>query len=245
VDNAAFYDDTSTWHDRRGYTLSDRIWANRQALRARIDAIIRQGILDGATVEDVAGELVRYVNPSYARNGHDGKARYAASRLAGNEMRRAHALGTQATAMTDPAGGYLRYTVSAGHIEQDECDTRANHDEGFGRGVYRAKECPLPPEHPGCRCSVSEVGVRTDDMAAFVEQLRVEYGLEDPPDMSPAELVTFRRETGAIREAVQVMFQTWFQQVGLVSREQLLETSPTVKDWVESVRAEKQRRRGR
>jgi hypothetical protein len=243
VDNAAFFDDTSEWVDKRGYRLSDRLWANRQSQRRMIDDILREGIRTGATVEDVAGELVRYIDPVYAKPT-DGKAHYAATRLAGNEARRANALGTRATAMTDPAGGYLRYTVSATHIGQDDCDARANHDEGFGRGVYRAKEAPLPPEHVGCKCVVETVGPDTRDMAAFVEGLRVEYGVSDPPDLSPDELAVFRRETSAIREAVQVMFQTWFQQVGLVSREQLLETSPTVREWVQDVREAKRKRKG-
>src|SRR5690606_23326046 len=188
MDNATrFYDDTSTWRDRRGYDLSDRLWSNRQKTRAIIDEIIRDGIRDGATIDEVANELTSWVRPGTS----GGKAHYAATRLANNEMRRAYALAARDTAKADPALGFLRYRTSAGHIEQDACTSYANHDEHLGRGVYPAGTCPMPPVHVGCRCSVEavkwdETGTpAAQGMSDFVEKLRVEYDLADPPDLSP------------------------------------------------------------
>lgn len=240
-----FLPDTDTWIDPSGRDLSQRIWGQRAGLRAHIDRMIQDALAKGLTVDEVANHLVRYVSPDYARSG-EGRARYAATRLANHEMRRGHAIATQQTAMTNPTGGYLRYTVSAGHSDPDECTALANHDEGYGRGIYPAKDCPLPPRHVGCNCSVEPPGGlgQYGDMDAVVDRLRVEYGLADPPDLSPDELAVFRAETAQIRQDVQLMFRGWFEQTGLVSREQLMDTSPTVRDWVDQVRTEKRRRKG-
>lgn len=239
----AFQDDTATWVDPAGRRLSERIWGNRARLRDTIDRELRAGMLAGESIDQVSERLLPYVRPSYARYG-SGKARHAASRLATHETRRGHAIATQQVAVTNPTGGYLRYTTSAGHVGQDACTGYASHTEGYGRGVYPARDCPLPPIHIGCTCSVAEVGVDARGMVAFVDQLRVAYELDDPPDLSPDELLVFRRETQGIRDAVQLMFRAWFEQTGLVSREQLMDVSPTVADWVTRVRDEKQRRRG-
>lgn len=237
-----FAADTETWVDPKGRTLSERIWGNRRGLRAHIDAMVTDAIQGGTTIDDLVSHLVRYVSPTYARSG-DGKARHAANRLASNEMRRGRSIATRQTAMTNPTGGLLRYTVGAGHIDPDECTDLANRITRYGRGVYPAKDCPLPPRHVGCRCEVAEVGVDARDMDAFVDSLRVEFELVDPPDMSPAELAIFRRETAQIRQDVQLMFNAWFEQVGLVTTDDLMTASPTVANWVDGVQARKRRRR--
>lgn len=238
-----FADDTRTWTDKRQFQLSDRVWSNRADMRASIDAILRVGVNDGTPVEEIATRLVRFVSPAFAQPG-DGKAEHAANRLASNEMRRAHGLATQQVAMVDPAGGYLKYVVAASHISPDECSDIASHDEGLGVGVYRAKDTPLPPRHVGCKCGVEQKELPPADMAVFVEQLRVEYGLDsDPNDLSPADLAIYRQETGRVRDAVQLLFRGWLDQTGLVTREQLLESSPSVASWVSSVREAKRARK--
>ncbi len=244
---ALFYDDVESWRDARGYDLSQRLWRNRQDVRRRIDETIREGIRTGKPVGEIATQLEQYIDPAYLRSG---KAHYPAMRLAGNEVRRANAIATQQVAQQDPSKGFLRYRVSAGHIDPDECTDHANHDEGLGRGVWPAKDCPLPPRHIGCACSVDsvpweETGTQAaKGMSDFVEGLRVEFDLGDPPDLSPADLVVFRRETAGIRAAVTFMFQAWFEQTGLVTPEDLLTTAPTVAGWVNDVRRRKARRRG-
>lgn len=231
---ALFFSDTETWKDERGYDLSQRLWRNGQAARRQIDAVLRDAIRTGRSIEDTATELEQYLDPAFQTAG---KAHYPATRLAGNETRRAHARGEHAVAMTDPAGGYLRYQTSAGHIDQDECDDAATHDEGYGRGVYPARDCPLPPKHVGCRCFVSRIQTAAIGMDDFVEQLRVDYDLADPTDLSPADLAEFRRLTQPIRDQVQFMFRAYFEQTGLVTTEQLVDDIPTVAAWIRNVRA--------
>lgn len=238
-----FADDTMDWTpEGSNLTLSDRIWRNRQALEAKLDTIIQDGIREGKTVEAVGDELIRYVKPSYRRYG-DGTARYAAVRLAQHETRRARSIGTQQTAMADPAGGYLRYRTSAGHILPDECTGHANRVTRYGRGVYPAKDAPLPPRHIGCRCRVERLSIDGQEpINDVVDRLRVEYGLDEvPPELSPSQLVTWRRETQQVKDGVVIMFRAWLQQTGLVTREQLVETSTTVAGWVAKVKALKRR----
>ncbi len=237
-----FVNDVQVWTDGSGRQLSQRIWGNRIGLRQSLDHMITTAMAAGHTADQVASELVRYVSPDYARS-KEGKARHAANRLANHEMRRAHAIGARDVALTNPAGGFLRFTTSASHAVQDECTGYAEHNEGYGRGVYPARDCPLPPRHIGCRCEVLELGVDSRDMDAAVDALRVEFDLEDPPDLSPAALAIFRRETAQVRQDVQVMFASWFQQTGVVSQQQLVSEVPTVRNWVADVQAAKRRRR--
>lgn len=239
-----FVNDVTSWVDPRGRTLSDRIWANRGALRDAIDAILRQGIIGGESVGNIAETLLTYVSPNYARYG-SGKARHAALRLAQHETRRAHSLGTRDTALMDPAGGFLRYQTSAGHAVPDECSDLAGHLGLHGRGIYPARDCPLPPRHVGCNCSVSQVGVDSTGMDAFVQDLRREYGLGiEPEGFTDAELAHYRQETQKLKDEVVVMFGAWFEQTGVVSRAQMMEPAPTVRHWVDRVTREKQQRRG-
>ena len=239
-----FANDVADYIDDSGRDLSARIWGNREGLRARIDAIISDAMARGLTVEEVTTQLVRYIDPAYARSG-EGRARYAANRLAGHEMSRAHSLATQQTAIVNPTGGFMRYNLGPGHSVADECTDIANRNLGYGRGVYPAQDCPLPPMHIGCGCWTEEVGVDARGMDAFVDQLRFDYGLIDPEDLSPDELAVFRGETAQIRQDVQIMFASWFRQTGVVDMDQLTESSPTVAAWVDSVNeAKRARRRG-
>jgi hypothetical protein len=237
-----FVADTVSYIDESGRDLSARIWGNRVGFRAFIDRMVADALTNGLTVGDLVTQLVRYVSPDYARSG-EGRAQYAATRLAGNEMRRAHSFSTRDTALTDPRADYLRFVLDPTHPRIDLCDPLADHNEGFGRGVYPVNQCPLPPIHVNCRCRVEPLG-EYGDMGKFVDALRVEYGLEDPPDLSPEELTVFRRETAQICQDVQMMFGAWFRQTGVVTTEQLVDSSPTVAGWVETVQAEKRRRRG-
>lgn len=49
-------------------------------------------------------------------------------------------------------GKGLRWMLSQGHRESDECDRRAHLDNGYGAGVYPVAEFPPLPSHPRCRC---------------------------------------------------------------------------------------------
>lgn len=242
-----FTDDTETWIDDSGRDLSQRIWGNRAGLRAQIDRMIADAMVQGLSVDEVTAQLIRFVSPDYARSG-EGKARYAANRLANHEMRRAQSQATQHVSIVNPAGGYLRFVLNPAHTTADVCDTYANHDEGLGRGVWPAGECPIPPVHIGDLCRVEEVkweetgGSAAIGMSEFVERLRIDYGLADPPDMSPEELTVFRQETAAIRQGVVFMMRAWLEQTGLVTTAQLLESSESVSGWVSRVREEKRRR---
>lgn len=251
ADRVRFYDDVATRTDPKGRRLSDRIWRNQQLQRRQIDTILRDAIRNGDSVDSVATKLTRFINPVYAQPG-DGRAEYAATRLARTETSRTYNLSAQDTALTDPASGFLRYRLNrARHIKAHDCDEYAAHDQGLGKGVWPALRCPLPPQHPNCQCEAEVVsyeeieGRAAIGMDDFVEQLRAEYDLADPDWMTPEELAIFRRETQPIREAVQFMFRAWFEQTGLASPEQLIEETPTVREWIASVLAAKRRRRGR
>jgi len=60
----AFGDGVLTWADTRGYVLSDRIWSTGEATAARIDAIVRDGIMQGRAAVDIARDLEYFLRPT-------------------------------------------------------------------------------------------------------------------------------------------------------------------------------------
>lgn len=51
----------------------------------------------------------------------------------------------------------VRWLLSPGHVEADECDEKARRDVGHGRGVYPPGSVPEYPSHPRCRCVLETV----------------------------------------------------------------------------------------
>jgi SPP1 gp7 family putative phage head morphogenesis protein len=203
---AATFDPDRVWATKNGqpYTLSSRVWDAGQETRAQIDAMVRRALVTGQDAIELARQLEVYLTPSlqpvrdakgrlvrdspqnqrravvHDLPGRGGRGSHAARRLARTEIARAHAEATQASAEANPWVTGLRYNVSPGHTDADECDERA-HRNG---GIYPVKECPLPPRHPHCRCFVTSVV--TDDTDAVVDQLRADFWLAE--EAAPSDL---------------------------------------------------------
>lgn len=194
---AAGLDDTRSWVDPNGYRLSDRLWQQKQDIRAAIDDRLRKAIAKGEDAITVAKDLETYLHPKFAplrtKDGkivrkdiadrigkgvytmspRGGAGSFPARRLARTEVTRAHGQATVATAAA--LGEFVRWVLSGSHPKRDECDTNAKRNVGHGAGVYGPNDVPTYPAHPHCLCTLQPHSLETVD--GVVARLREAYGL--------------------------------------------------------------------
>lgn len=134
--------------------FSQRIWANIDALKAELDAVISTGIIRGDNPREMARLLKKYVRQTVTNH------RYVTERLARTESARVqHKAQTSALIKAD-------YRFCRWHAEPGACkicSDIANNDDGFGKGVYEIADVPNAPIHPNCRCGISAYWVDGED----------------------------------------------------------------------------------
>jgi len=193
--SAKFLDDTATWQDTRGYTLSDRVWLAGQETTRGIDNVLLKAVRGGTDSLTVAKQLEQHLSPAFSpirspagrlvrgqaagivtrTPGRAGSGSYAARRIARTEISRAHGLATISAAERNPFSVGTKWNLSAAHSEPDECNTKAARDSGLGRGVYPKGSAPGYPLHPHEMCYLSSAMIRNPD--AVVAALRRKYKL--------------------------------------------------------------------
>jgi hypothetical protein len=187
---ASTFDPNRRWVDPKGYRLSDRVWKGGREVRREIDRVLRDGIRKGESAVDLAARLERYLNPdkaplTYRRNGQIvrrnvtrtpyGKAGSSFARsLARTEITKAHGAAVIESAKVTPGVLGVRWRLSAGHSEIDQCDDNATQDRyGLGPGVYPPRDVPRYPNHPQDVCALlPEVASRE----AVLDDLVRRYG---------------------------------------------------------------------
>lgn len=130
-----------------GATFSQRIWANQDALKATLDAVISVGVIQGKNPRQMAKLLKDQVRATI--NNH----RYVTERIARTESARVqHA--AQVKSLTDNGYRWCKWYAEPGACRVcREIADNDNYDKGFG--VYPIDEVPEIPVHPNCRCSIS------------------------------------------------------------------------------------------
>lgn len=127
-------------------TFSQRLWANQDALKAKLDQVISTGIVQGQGPREMARRLNAQVKTSVDNQ------RYVTERIARTESAR-----VQFTAQIDSikANGYRFVQWFAEPKACADCSAIAHDNNGFGEGVYEADKVPEIPVHPNCRCAIS------------------------------------------------------------------------------------------
>jgi hypothetical protein len=173
------------WVNGDRYRLSDRVWRQGQWVRRQIDDTLREGIRNGDSAVDIAKRLEQFLNPDKAttRYTQAGKiirhnmtrrpyGTYGSSfarTLARTEVTRVHGQATIEAMKVTPGGLGVRWRLSAGHTDIDECDTNAHrHSEGMGPGEYRVTEVPRYPNHPNDVCTLVPVMASREDVVADI-----------------------------------------------------------------------------
>lgn len=130
----------------KGATFSQRLWANQDVLKSKLDQVIANGIIQGQSNQRVARNLRDQLKSTVDNQ------RYVTERLARTESSRVQA---QAEILSMKGNGF-KYCI---WIDEPraciECKQIANKDNGWGKGVYLVDNVPFLPAHPNCRCVLS------------------------------------------------------------------------------------------
>ena len=130
--------------------FSQRLWADNDALKAELDAVISSGIVRGSNPREMTRLLKDHVRSTVTNH------RYITERLARTESARVQ---TEAQINSFIKNDY-RFCVWI--TEPKACSTCKeieHHDSGNGAGVYEVAKVPSLPAHPNCRCSLSATWV--------------------------------------------------------------------------------------
>lgn len=133
--------------------FSQRIWADIDALKAELDAVISTGIIRGDNPREMARLLKKHVRQTVTNH------RYVTERIARTESARVqHKAQTSSLIKMD-------YRFCKWHAEPGACKICSdivNNDDGFGKGVYEIDNVPNIP-HPNCRCGISAYWVDSEN----------------------------------------------------------------------------------
>ncbi|WP_288638840.1 minor capsid protein [uncultured Lentilactobacillus sp.] len=134
-------------------TFSQRIWANQDALKAKLDQVIANGVIQGQNPTKMARNLKAMVKDTIKNQ------RYVTERIARTESAR-----VQFSAQMDSikANGYEYVQWFAELKACPECAAIERKDSGYGPGVYKISKVPEIPVHPNCRCAISETVLEPD-----------------------------------------------------------------------------------
>lgn len=133
-----------------GANFSKRLWANQDALKARLDEVISTGIVQGQSPRKMAQRLKSQVKDTVANH------RYVTERIARTESARVQYI---AQIESIKKNGYQFVRWFAEPKACPACRAIASRDSGFGEGVYKIAKVPEIPVHPNCRCSISETWI--------------------------------------------------------------------------------------
>lgn len=135
-----------------GATFSQRLWADQDALKAKLDQVLSVGMIQGQNPRKMATRLREQVKTAV------GNQRYVTERLARTESAR---IQTNVQLESIKKHGYNYVQWIAEPKACPACRAIASRDSGFGEGVYKVAKVPKIPDdtHPNCRCSISETWV--------------------------------------------------------------------------------------
>lgn len=139
----------------QGATFSQRLWQNQDALKARLDAVLSTGIIEGSNPREMARQLKDQVRKTVTNY------RYVTERIARTESARVqHA--AQIKSVKDNGYHYVKWYAEPGACKY--CREIADNDEeDLGIGVFKVDDCPDIPVHPNCRCSISAYWIDKKD----------------------------------------------------------------------------------
>lgn len=138
-----------------GGSWSKSLWRDMDLLKAKLDVVLTQAIVQGKSPYDLAKQLREAVKETVTN------ASYVTERLARTESARIYHQVTM-----DMVKRY-GYKYVKWYSEPGRCRTCRDIAEadplGYGAGVYAADDVPSIPIHPNCRCSISAYWVRDEN----------------------------------------------------------------------------------
>lgn len=129
-----------------GATFSQRIWQNTDDLKAKLDVLLTNNVLQGENANVIARRLKTLVAGNFKDN-----TKYVTERLARTE--RTRIIGqAQKDSYKENGIEYVKWMA-----ESKACRYCIAASEGGlrGEGVYKIDHEPIYPHHPNCRCSLA------------------------------------------------------------------------------------------
>jgi len=146
-----------------GFTLSQRVYRNSQAMVLQVGQIIDQSLAAQLSAREISRKVLAFISPNTP-----GGTSYAAMRLGRTEINNAHHDTTIRLSRDRPWVTGYQWHLSGSHPKPDECDELAHEDHsGMGEGVFRKGDVPSRP-HPQCLCYL---GVAQVPEQEFIRQL--------------------------------------------------------------------------
>lgn len=152
-------------------TFSDRIWMYQDIMKADLDKLLQQGLIQGKSPKVLARELRKYyIGDEKLKNGKNG-AIYNTERLMRTELARVQ-IEAQRQSLERNGADYYEFIVNSGCCSI--CEATKGKDVGHGKGIFPLKDMNIgenaPPMHPNCRCSVAP-WMDTEQFSAWIDQL--------------------------------------------------------------------------
>ena len=128
-------------HQQHGMTLSERVYKNGEVASGRIERVVGNGILRGASAKEIAKDVAGFINPHTP-----GGASYAAMRLGRTELNNSFHKAAIDQYAANPFVNKVEWKLSQSHPKPDECDDLV--------GKYNPDNVPGKP-HPQCLCYIT------------------------------------------------------------------------------------------
>lgn len=152
-----------------GWNLSSAIWGDSKQRQREINKIIANGIVEKKSIEQIAKELQKYVNPDKINlmkiPGVRSKIDYNALRLARTTVQHAYQKAFVDATINNPFIDAYKWITSGANNVCGLCIERETEDKyGLGPGVFPKDQLPL--DHPNGNCTFDIVVSMTDDEIA-------------------------------------------------------------------------------
>lgn len=145
--------------------LSRLVYKNMDLFVGRVDRRVNINLLKGASAEELAKDISRFINPNVG-----GGVKYAAMRLARTEIANAFHFTTIRHNREMPWVTGFKWNTSGSHGRKDVCDDMAERDhDGLSPGVYRKRNVPGKP-HPQCLCYLTVVQVEEEQFISNMKR---------------------------------------------------------------------------
>lgn len=160
--NGSIYKDKS-------WNLSSAIWGDSKSRQREINKIIANGIVEKKSIEQIAKELQKYVNPDKINMikipGVRGKIDYNALRLARTTVQHSYQKAFVDATRLNPFIDAYRWITSGANNVCELCIERETSDQfGLGPGIFPKDQLPL--DHPNGNCTFDIVVSMDDDEIA-------------------------------------------------------------------------------
>jgi hypothetical protein len=137
-----------------GVSLSERVYRNGQVASGRIDRVVNNGLLRGASAREIARDVAGLINPNTP-----GGVSYAAMRLGRTELANSFHKVNNDSYDANPFVQMVGWNLSESHPDNDICDDLAED------GPYDPKGVPDKP-HPHCLCYTTPEVMSDDELVA-------------------------------------------------------------------------------